>query len=262
MVDLLYPDLLYYCKIYVFKFYLAYVSEASLMKTVVVTGGAGGIGTEICRKFASAGYRVIVGYNRSVQKAEALAREIGGVSLHLDVCQSESVSRFAESAGRADVLVNNAGIAAQRLFTDITEEEWDRMFDVHVKGAFRLCQAFLPAMLREKDGSIVNVASMWGQVGASCEVHYSAAKAALIGMTRALAKELGPSGIRVNCVSPGVIATDMMAGFSEEGKRALEEETPLGRMGTPLDVAEAVLYAAEARFLTGQIIAPNGGFVI
>lgn len=232
------------------------------MKTVVVTGGAGGIGAGICRRFASVGYRVIVGYNHSSQKAEKLAQEIGGTPLHVDVCRMDSVRCFAEAVGKTDVLVNNAGIAAQKLFTDITEEEWDAMFDVHVKGAFRLCQAFLPAMLRVKDGSIVNVASMWGQVGASCEVHYSAAKAALIGMTRALAKELGPSGIRVNCVSPGVIATDMMAGFSEEDKRALEEETPLGRMGTPSDVAEAVLYAAEARFLTGQIIAPNGGFVI
>ncbi|MBE7024677.1 MAG: SDR family oxidoreductase [Ruminococcaceae bacterium] len=232
------------------------------MKTVVITGGAGGIGSGICRRFAAAGYRVIIGYNRSEESAEALAREIGGMPLPVNVCQSDSVRTFAETVGRADVLVNNAGIAAQKLFTEITEEEWDEMFDVHVKGAFRLCQAFLPAMLREKEGSIVNVASMWGQVGASCEVHYSAAKAALIGMTRALAKELGPSGIRVNCVSPGVIATDMMAGFSEADKRALEEETPLGRMGTPHDVAEAVLYAAEARFLTGQVIAPNGGFVI
>lgn len=232
------------------------------MKTVIVSGGAGGIGSAICRRFAAAGYQVIIGYNRSREKAEKLCEEIGGRALWVDVCRAESVRTFAEAAGRADVLVNNAGIAAQKLFTDITEEEWNAMFDVHVKGAYRLCQAFLPGMIREKRGCIVNISSMWGQVGASCEVHYSAAKAALIGMTRALAKELGPSGIRVNCVSPGVIETEMMAGFSEEDKAALCEETPLGRMGTPSDVAEAVLYAAEAGFVTGQIIAPNGGFVI
>lgn len=232
------------------------------MKTAIISGGAGGIGTAVCRTLASAGYKVIVGYNHSKEKAEALATEIGGAALWLDVRDAESVRIFAEKAGRCDVLVNNAGIAAQRLFTDITEAEWDEMFDVHVKGTYRLCRAFLPGMLREKAGSIVNIASMWGQVGASCEVHYSAAKAAVIGMTRALAKELGPSGIRVNCVSPGVIETEMLAGFSDEDKKALAEETPLGRIGTPADVADAVLYAAEAPFLTGQVIAPNGGFVV
>ncbi len=232
------------------------------MKTVVITGGAGGIGSGIARCFAKKGYRVIIGYNRSAEKAQALAAEIGGRAQHVDVCSTDSVREFAAAAGRADVVIHNAGISRQKLFTDITEEEWDAMFDVHVKGAYRLCRAFLPQMIREKGGSIVHIASMWGQVGASCEVHYSAAKAALIGMTKALAKELGPSGIRVNCVSPGVIETDMMAAFSEEDKNALAEETPLCRLGTPEDVAEAVLYAAEASFLTGQVIAPNGGFVI
>ncbi len=232
------------------------------MKTVVITGGAGGIGESICRRFAKEGYRVVVGYKRSEEKARALAAEIGGEALYADVCSAEAVGAFAAAAGRADVVIHNAGISAQKLFTDITEEEWDGMFDVHVKGAYRLFRAFLPAMIHEKRGSLITIASMWGQVGASCEVHYSAAKAALIGMTRALAKELGPSGIRVNCVSPGVIETNMMAVFSEEDKNALREETPLGRLGTPEDVAEAVLYAAEASFLTGQVIAPNGGFVI
>lgn len=232
------------------------------MKTVVVTGGAGGIGAGISRRFASAGYRVFIGYNRAKEAAAALAGEIGGTALWLDVRSAQSVQAFKAAAGRADVLVNNAGIAAQKLFTDISEEEWDAMFDVHVKGAYRLCRAFLPDMIREKRGSIVNITSMWGQVGASCEVHYSAAKAALIGMTRALAKELGPSGIRVNCVSPGVIETAMLADFSDADKAALKEETPLGRLGTPDDVAQAVLFAAEADFLTGQVIAPNGGFVI
>ncbi|MBE7063380.1 MAG: SDR family oxidoreductase [Ruminococcaceae bacterium] len=232
------------------------------MKTAAVSGGAGGIGSAICRMLASSGYKVFVGYNHSKKSAEALAAEIGGAALQLDVCRAESVRTFTEAVGRCDVLVNNAGIAAQRLFTDITEDEWDAMFDVHVKGTYRLCRAFLPGMIREKAGSIVNIASMWGQVGASCEVHYSAAKAAVIGMTRALAKEVGPSDIRVNCVSPGVIETEMLAGFSSEDKKALAEETPLGRIGTPRDVAGAVLYAAEAPFLTGQVIAINGGFVV
>ena len=232
------------------------------MKTVIVSGGAGGIGSAICRRFHKEGYRVIIGYRASREKAESLARELDGKAIELDVTSAESVSRFAEKAGRADVLVSNAGIAQQKLFTDITEREWDEMFAVHVKGTFLLCRAFLPGMISEKSGSIVTVASMWGQVGASCEVHYSAAKAAVIGMTKALAKEVGPSFVRVNCVSPGVIDTPMLAGFTKEDKKALMEETPLNRIGKPEDVADAVFYAATAEFLTGQIIAPNGGFVI
>ncbi len=248
MVDLLYSDL--------------ETLRGESVKTVAITGGAGGIGAAICRRFQQDGYRVIIGYRTSREKAETLSRELGGTALEVDVRSAESVEKFAEKAGRVDVLVHNAGIAQQKLFTDITEAEWDEMFAVHVKGAYLLCRAFLPQMIREKSGSVVNIASMWGQVGASCEVHYSAAKAALIGMTRALAKEVGPSGIRVNCVSPGVIETDMMATFSEADKQSLAEETPLGRLGTPQDVAEAVFYAANAEFLTGQVIAPNGGFVI
>ena len=232
------------------------------VKTAIVSGGAGGIGSAICRRFQNEGYHVIIGYHKSREKAEALAIELGGTAMELDVTSADSVENFARKVGRADVLIHNAGIAGQKLFTEITEQEWDEMFSVHAKGAFLLCRAFLPGMIREKSGSIVTVASMWGQVGASCEVHYSAAKAALIGMTRALAKEVGPSGIRVNCVSPGVIDTPMMAGFTEEDKKALAEETPLGRLGTPQDVADAVFYAATAEFLTGQVIAPNGGFII
>ncbi len=232
------------------------------MKTLVITGGAGGIGSAIARKFRKEGYEVVIGYNRSKEKAEALAREISARALFVDVCSPASVFAFYEAAGSASVVIHAAGISQQKLFCDITEEEWDRMMDVHVKGAYRLYKAFLPDMIRRKEGSLISVSSMWGQVGASCEVHYSTAKAALIGMTRALAKELGPSNIRVNCIAPGVIETDMMAAFSEEDKKALMEETPLGRIGTGEDVADAALYAAEASFLTGQVIAPNGGFVI
>ncbi len=232
------------------------------MKTVVVTGGAKGIGAGICRRFAKAGYRVVLTYRTSEEKAMALAKELGGLAIYADMGDKSSVDALVKTVSRADVVVHNAGIAQSKLFTEITEEEWDAMFDVHVKGAYRLFQGFLPDMIRNKKGSLITVASMWGQVGASCEVHYSAAKAALIGLTKALAKELGPSGISVNCVSPGVIDTDMLSGFSPEDKDALCAETPLCRLGTPEDVAEAVFFAAEAPFFTGQVIAPNGGFVI
>ncbi len=160
--------------------------------------------------------------------------------------------------------MNNAGIARQKLFTEVTAAEWDEMFGVCVKGAFHCCQAVLPQMIRRKWGRIINVSSMWGQVGASCEAPYSAAKAALIGLTKALAKEEGPSGITVNCVAPGVIDTEMMAAFSAKEKAALAEETPLGRLGTPGDVAAVIAFlASEAgAFVTGQVLCPNGGFVI
>lgn len=232
------------------------------MKTAIISGGTGGIGSEIVRVFADRGYHVVLGYNRSQKQAEALAKETGASVSQLNVCDAESVQAFQKNVGRADVVVHNAGISTQRLFTEITEEEWDEMFAVHVKGAYRLFKAFLPEMIREKQGSLVAISSMWGQVGAACEVHYSAAKAALIGMTKALAKEVGPSGIRVNCVAPGVIDTAMLAEFSEADKKALAEETPLCRLGTPKDVASAVLFAAEHPFFTGQVLSPNGGFVI
>ena len=173
--------------------------------------------------------------------------------------------RAAEQAlGRVDVLVSNAGIAQQKLFTDITPEEWQRMLDVNLTGAFNLCQLALPGMIRRKAGRILTVSSMWGQTGGSCEVHYSAAKAGLIGLTKALAKEEGPSGITVNCVAPGVIDTDMMASFTAEDKAALAEETPVGRLGTAEEVAKLLLYLAgeDAGYITGQVFGVNGGLVI
>ena len=165
-------------------------------------------------------------------------------------------------AGPVDVLVNNAGIAQQKLFTDITEDDWRRMFAVDVDGVFRCCQCALPHMIHEKSGCIINIASIWGEIGASCEVHYSAAKAAVIGLTKALAKELGPSHIRVNCVSPGVIDTEMNAMFDEETMRDLCESTPLGRIGSPEDIAAAVSFLASdaASFITGQTLSVNGLF--
>ena len=172
--------------------------------------------------------------------------------------------RTEEELGPVEVLVNNAGIAQQKLFTDLTEEDWDRMFTVDVKGMFLCCQAALPGMIRRKRGKIVNISSMWGQVGASCEVHYSAAKGAVIAFTKALAQEVGPSRIQVNCVAPGVIDTEMNGALPPDAMDALREETPLGVLGQPSDVAEAVWFLAspQSDFITGQVLAPNGGLVL
>lgn len=166
--------------------------------------------------------------------------------------------------GTVDVLINNAGIAQQKLFTDLSDDDWNRMFDINVKGMFYCCQRAAPAMIRQKRGKIINVSSMWGQVGASCEVHYSAAKGAVIAFTKALAKELGPSGIQVNCVAPGVIDTPMNGHLSPDAIESLKEETPLGTIGAPQDVAESILFLGSpaSDFITGQILAPNGGIVI
>lgn len=239
-------------------------------KTVLITGGSRGIGAAAAETFAKAGYAVALGYRRSEDAARALAARWPGQLLPVqgDVAVYADVDRMFAEAERAfggvDVLVCNAGIAAQRLFCEITEEEWRRMLDVHLTGAFFCCRRALPGMIRQKWGRILTVSSMWGQVGGSCEVHYSAAKAGLIGLTKALAKEEGPSGITVNCVAPGVIDTDMMAGFSAGDKAALASETPLGRLGSPQEVASALLYLAgeEAGFITGQVLGVNGGLVV
>ncbi len=238
-----------------------------------VTGASRGIGLAAARLLGENGWRVALGYLHSRTQAEdaaAALRESGcdAFAVGGDVSVREDVERMCraveERLGGVDLLVNNAGIAQQKLFGDITPEEWERMFAVTVTGAFHCCQCVLPGMLRRGGGRIVNVASMWGQTGASCEVHYSAAKAALIGMTRALAKEVGPSGITVNCVAPGVIDTDMCAMLDASARAALADETPLGRLGTPLDVARAILFLAGegGSFFTGQVLSPNGGFVI
>lgn len=239
-------------------------------KTVLITGGSRGIGAAAAGAFAGAGYAVALGYRRSRAAAEALAARWPGQVLPVagDVAVWADVDRMFTEAERAfggvDVLVCCAGIAAQRLFTDITEQEWRRMLDVHLTGAFFCCRRALPGMLRQRWGRILTVSSMWGQVGGSCEVHYSAAKAGLIGLTRALAKEEGPSGVTVNCVAPGVIDTDMMAAFAPADKAALADETPLGRLGTPQEVAGALLWLAseEAGFITGQVLGVNGGLVV
>ena len=242
-------------------------------KTVLITGASRGIGAETARLFAEKGYAVGINYRTSKEKAEALAQELRGLGVPVelypaDVSHRQQVDRmvgaFLKDFGRMDVLVCNAGIARQELFTDVTESAWREMLGVNLDGVFHCCQAALPDMIRRKAGKIITLSSMWGQVGASCEVAYSAAKAGVIGLTKALAKEVGPSGVTVNCVAPGVIETEMNGLLSQETKDILAEETPLERMGTPRDVAEAIWFLASGagNFFTGQVLAPNGGFVI
>lgn len=244
-----------------------------MKKTVLITGASRGIGKAAAETFAKAGYDAALNYNKSEAAAEALCRELEKYSVkalpfRADVSDKKAVEKmYAEiekAFGGVSVLVNNAGIAEQALFTDITEEMWDRMFAVNVKGAYNCTQAVLPEMIHEKYGRIINISSMWGISGASCEVHYSASKAALIGFTKALAKEVGLSGITVNCVAPGVIDTDMNGKLSPETMAELKESTPLNRIGAPRDVAETVLFLASesASFITGQIISVDGGFIL
>jgi 3-oxoacyl-[acyl-carrier protein] reductase len=240
---------------------------------VLITGAATGIGRETARRFAADGWNVAVHYHKSEAEAASLvaelkARHVSVVRVQADVCDAAAVRAMADKVcrafGRIDALINNAGIAQQKLFTDITEQDWDTMMNINLGGVFRCCQAVLPGMISRKAGSIVNVSSIWGEVGASCEVHYSASKAGVIGLTKALAKEVGPSGIRVNCVAPGVIATPMTAGLDEETMKSLQADTPLGTIGTPRDVADAICYLASERagFITGQVLGVSGGFVI
>lgn len=244
-----------------------------MKKVAVVTGASRGIGRAVAVRLARMGYAVAVCYHTAADAALALVEQLQyegaeAAAFACDVADSASVTATSdavrEQLGKVSVLINNAGIAQQKLFTDITDEEWNRMLGVHLTGAFYTSRVFLPSMLREHNGVIINISSMWGQVGGSCEVHYSAAKAGLIGLTKALAKEVGPAGVRVNCVAPGAILTDMMKGFDEETLQTLTGETPLMKLGTPDDVANAVafLVSDEASFITGQVIAPNGGLVI
>ncbi len=244
-----------------------------MAKTVLITGASRGIGRAAAIAFAKAGWCVAANYCFHEKEAIALCEELRAQNacvelFRADVADKAQVDamflKIKEAFGKIDALVNNAGIAQQKLFTDITEEDWERMFDVNIKGMFYCAKAVLPGMISRKRGKIINVSSIWGIAGASCEVHYSASKAAVIGFTKALAKEVGPSGIQVNCVAPGVIETDMNAGLDEEARRELLEETPLGVIGSPDDAAQAILFFAEerSRFITGQVLSPNGGIVI
>ena len=243
------------------------------MSTVLITGASRGIGAQCALAFAKAGCDVALNYCRSEEKALALIKEIQALgvracAVQADVADSTRVKQMFDTVraelGAIDVLVNNAGIAHVGLLTDMTDDEWRRLIDTDLSGTFYCCREALPDMIRAHSGVIVNIASMWGEVGASCEAAYSAAKAGVIGLTKALAKEVGPSGVRVNAVSPGVVMTDMMAGFSDEDVAALKDETPLMQLGAPEDIAEAVLFLAseKARFITGQVLSVNGGLVI
>ena len=242
-------------------------------KTVLVTGAATGIGRSTAELFAAMGYQVALGCNHSFAEGLRFARSLSEMGMSTMAVkadlrqpdQVEAMFRQIESVwGGVDILINNAGIAQQKLFTDITNEDWDAMVGVNLSGVFYCCRAALPYMIRQKAGSIVNVSSMWGICGASCEVHYSAVKAGVIGLTKALAQEVGPSGIRVNCVAPGAIATHMNDNLDEEAVALLREETPLGRMGTPEEIARAIAFLAleDSDFTTGQVLSPNGGLVI
>jgi len=232
------------------------------MKHVLITGGSRGIGAACVKLFAGKGYRVFFTYNKSEDAAMALAEETGATPIFCDLAVPENIQAAITEAGNIDILINNAGVSHVGLITDITEEEYRYLMAVNTDAPFFASRAVLPYMISQKSGAIVNISSMWGAVGASCEVAYSASKAALIGFTKALAKEVGPSGVRVNCILPGVIATDMNAHLSEEDLTVLAEETPLCRIGKPEEVAEAILYLAEATFVTGQCLAVDGGYAM
>lgn len=238
------------------------------MKNVLITGGSRGIGRACVYEFAKAGYRVFFNYNNSRADAEKISADTGAVAVRVDISKSDEVKKMAdyihEKYGRIDVLINNAGIAEQKLFTDISENDWDKMFDVNIKGMFLVTKAFVGDMIYKQSGKIINVSSMWGITGASCEVHYSASKSAVIGFTKALAKELGPSKICVNCIAPGVIETEMNSHLSKEDFDVLCEETPLERIGKPEEVAKTALFLASdnSSFITGQVINVDGGYII
>lgn len=245
-----------------------------MKKTVLVTGASRGIGAATAVYFAQNGFDVGINFLKDETAAKAVCDKVTSlgrraVLLQADIADPAEAAEMAKKAvsalGGIGVLVNNAGIAKQGLFTDITYEEWNRMFGVNVGGMFNTVAAVLPHMIHEKSGSIINVSSIWGLCGASCEVHYSASKAAVIGATKALAKELAPSNIRVNCVAPGVTDTDMNKNLSAEDMENLKEETPLGKIGRTKDVAKSIFFLASedlSPFTTGQVLSPNGGFVI
>ena len=237
------------------------------MKKVLVTGASRGIGNAIAESFARAGYEVFATYNKTENTLPSLSEELRkeGFVLHPEFCnvaEEESVTELFSRIGDVDILINNAGIAGFSLLSDITSSDWDRMFDINLKSVFLCSKIFSKGMIRNKWGRIINISSVWGVVGGSCESHYSASKAGMIGFTRALAKELGPSGITVNCIAPGVIETDMNSRLSDEDKASLCDETPLGRMGKPEDVAHAALFFAEASFVTGETLSVGGGFAM
>ncbi len=235
-----------------------------MQKNALVTGGSRGIGAAAALALALRGWTVHVNYIEQKEKAEAVAKRTGGLAVQADVADQQQVERMREITGPVSLLVNNAGVARSGLLTDITPQQWKRMFDVNITGMYNCCHTYVPDMVHEKAGQIINLASILGTMGGSFEVPYSATKGAVIALTKALAKELGPSNIRVNAVAPGYIQTDMTAQFSEEDRAALADATAMCRIGLPEDVADVIALLAEAgtRFVTGQIIGIDGGLII
>ena len=232
------------------------------MATVVITGGSRGIGAEAVRLFSARGDRVYFLYEKNHNAAQAVAAETGATAICCDVADGDAVRAAFRQIPEVDVLICNAGICRYGLMSMLDEADWDRIFAVNVKGIYLCVNASMEAFLKHHKGCIITVSSMWGQVGASCEAAYSATKGAVIALTKALAQELGPSGIRVNCVAPGVILTDMCAQVDPAVLQEMAQENPVGRNGTPKDVAQAMAYLADAAFVTGQVLAVNGGYVI
>ncbi len=238
------------------------------MKTVLITGASRGIGCAMVKLFSERGYSVAFTYKKSDEAAKELSEQTGALAIKADSSVEADVVRAVKTVedklGNVDILINNAAVSSFALFTDITLDEWNEIFSVNVNGAFMYSKAVLPSMISRKYGRIINISSVWGITGSSCEVHYSATKAAIIGMTKALAKEVGPSGITVNCIAPGVIDTEMNSKLSDEDMRQLSDDTPLMRIGKPQEIAAAALFLAgdEASFITGEVLNVSGGYVI
>ena len=232
------------------------------MKHVVITGGSRGIGAAAVELFSGRGDRVTFLYEKEHDAARQVAQRTGATAICCDVADGQAVKSAFDTIGDVDILICNAGICRTGLLSMLSEQDWDRMFDVNVKGIYHCVNAAMSGFLKKQAGCIITVSSMWGEVGASCEAAYSATKGAVIALSKALAKELGPSGIRVNCVTPGVILTDMCAEVDPQILEQLKEETPIGRNGTAMDVAGAMAYLADAEFITGHVLRVNGGYVI
>ena len=240
-------------------------------RVAIVTGASRGIGREIAKYLAREKINVIANYNKSEEKAIDLKEELKNENIEIDIVKADVSKRTdakklvnyaIEKYGKIDILINNAGIAEFKEFTKITDEDWNEMININLNSVFIMSQEVLENMIHNKNGCIINISSIWGNVGSSCEVHYSTAKAGINGMTKALAKELGPSNIRVNAIAPGLIDTEMNYDISKEQMEIIKEDTPLGRIGKPEDIAKCVKWLIEDTFTTGQIISPNGGWVI